>query len=155
MKSHSTSDEAWYAEFGEVESRLHRSQLSRFLEIYVEEFGRYVVGREVGQETDVVLESRRESLALRFSTPTRLDQDTEFIVLAFKDHKRLGAFRICLPAETRSGILTRFSANQWSSGIDAKTTGRVALTNTEGVDCSEESDEIAYWPTVQRVRGWP
>ena len=135
-------------------SPTERSQLARFLDAYLDDFGRYEVGESLGEELALTLEARNESLALRLKLPKRVEQDTELVVLTFDNGRRIGAFRVCLPTDEKGGIVERFGPDHWSTGIGPDSFTRIALTSTEEVDCGGERS-VEYWPMSPQVRGWP
>ncbi len=147
-------EESVLASTGE-QDRTHRSQLARFLDAYHEEFGRYEVGDGLSEETTLELEARRESLALSVDLPTRAAARTELIGLAYGDGERLGAFRVCLPADHKGGIVDRFGPDHWSTGLAADSHVELVFTDTDRPMCDGDEPSVAYWPTAPEVRDWP
>jgi rhomboid protease GluP len=149
-------EEGWIpSEWWASQEQTHRSQLARFLEAYHEEFGRYESGEGLSEEAALALEARQESLALRVDLPTRTAAQTEFIGLVFGEGDRLGAFKVCLAADAKGGIVERFGPNQWSTGMGPKSHIELAMTDTEEPMCSGDGKSVEYWPTAPDVRELP
>lgn len=154
-----TPEDGWLPEMNSTGKATYRTRLTRFLSAYFQEFGRYEVGAPPPEGTDLTLESRHESLALRLELPRRVDSTTELIGLVFDENERIGAFQVCVGPDQKGGILERFGPDQWSTGIGADSRVRLALTDTEEPMCpgvGEGTDRtITYWPVSSDVASLP
>lgn len=133
----------------------YQTQVGRFLEAYLNEFDTFQLGPKAGQDVQVELSSRNESLALELDIDTRAERSMTLLALAFSDKKRTGMFRICVPAGAKGGIIKRFGPDQWSTGLGPDSHVRLGMIDTENADCSGSEVSVDYWPTDMSVQALP
>jgi len=138
---------------GDVEQ--FRAQLVRFLDVYSESHGIYAVGEPVEEGTNLELASGGDRLALVSTIPSRLPAPVELTAVAKKGGERLGAFRVCLPRDAKSGVVERFSPGRWSAGVDGEATIRVVASDRKSPNCPENREAVEFWPNVPSVRSLP
>jgi len=145
-----TETDAMLAQFDDLNRQTYRTRLGRFLQVYLQEFGRHEVGSAVPEGVELQLESRPESLALRLDLPRRAETTTELIGLVSNDNTRIGAVHVCVAEDGKGGIVERFAPNQWSTGLGAESRIRLARVDTDDPMCPEIPEgrdwTFDYWP---------
>jgi rhomboid protease GluP len=159
-------EDDWLVEIFESERDVFRSQLARFLHVYVDAYGLYHVGTPWRGEPSLTLQFG-ESSTLNARWPTPPERDTEVGALVFDGKELIGMLELCIPGGREGGTISidRTPPRQKPEGGSACMPAdggpsetlephvRPALTDTDA-DCQGRL-RGQFWPMSPEVEAYP